>query len=217
MHYESDRHNDKLGEPSLTEMTASTMELLAKNQQGYFLMVESGRIDHGHHAGNAYNALHDTIELADAGDYAVNHTNPDETLIIVTADHSHVFTLAGYPKRGNPILGKVISVGSDQPKLAADGLPYTTIGYMNGRGFHDFHDETDADTVYDSEITEGRADLSLIDTQRPGFHQEAHVPLESETHSAEDVSIYAKGVAAELVSGVNEQNMIFHIMNEVLY
>jgi alkaline phosphatase len=192
------------------------MTLLAKNQQGYFLMVESGRIDHGHHAGNAYNALHDTIELAEAVDYAVNHTNPDETLIMVTADHSHVFTLAGYPKRGNPILGKVISVGSDQPKLAADGLPYTTIGYMNGRGFHDFDDETDADSVYDAEITEGRSDLSSIDTQRPGFHQEAHVPLESETHSAEDVSIYARGVGAELVSGVNEQNLIFHIFKEVL-
>lgn len=133
MQYEADRQNDIAGEPSLTEMTKKAIDVLDNNRKGYFLMVESGRIDHGHHAGSAYNALSNTIEFSNAVKAAVESVDMTETLIIVTADHSHVFTIAGYPKRGNPILGKVVSVGSDTPALAADGLPYTTLGYANGR------------------------------------------------------------------------------------
>lgn len=68
-------------------------------------MVESGRIDYGHHAGSADNALTDTIEFAKAVQAAVDSTDPEDTLIIVTADHSHVFTIAGYPKRRQPDSG----------------------------------------------------------------------------------------------------------------
>ena len=94
-------------------------------------MVESGRIDHAHHAGNAAGALEDTLAFADAVQAAVDSTDPEETLILVTADHSHVFTIAGYPKRGNPILGLARSeVGA--LLRASDGRPYTTLGYANG-------------------------------------------------------------------------------------
>ena len=215
MRYEADRKNDKAGEPSLSEMTQSAIELLANNDNGFFLMVEAGRIDHGHHAGNAYNALTDAIELSDAVEIAVNATDDKETLIIVTADHSHVFTMAGYPKRGNPILGKVINVGESEYALAHDNLPYTTLGYMNGLGHRHNQDETDSDGVYWDKkgAMTGRYDLSAVDTQASGFHQEALVPLESETHGGEDVGIYAQGPGGHLVTGVHEQNVIFHIMN----
>ena len=215
MRYEADRKNDKTGEPSLSEMTRSAIELLTKNDNGFFLMVEAGRIDHGHHAGNAHNALTDAIELSNAVQVAVDATNDDETLIIVTADHSHVFTMAGYPKRGNPILGKVINVGESQYALADDNLPYTTLGYMNGLGHRHNKDETDSDSVYRDQkgAMTGRYDLSNVDTQATGFHQEALVPLESETHGGEDVGIYATGPGAHLVTGVHEQNVIFHVMN----
>ncbi|WP_255558182.1 alkaline phosphatase [Zhongshania aquimaris] len=213
MQYEADRKNDVAGEPSLRDMTGKAIEILNKNSEGFFLMVEAGRIDHAHHAGNAYNALTDAVELSEAVAKAVELTNSDETLIIVTADHSHVFTIAGYPKRGNPILGTVVDIGSTSPSLAADGMPYTTVGYTNGLGFRDLGDETDADEGYNSAIDAGRQDLLLVDTQSPGFHQEALVPLGSETHAGEDVGVYAKGPGAALVSGTNEQNVIFHVMN----
>lgn len=210
MRYEADRKNDMLGEPSLKDMTMKAMDVLEKNKEGFFLMVEAGRIDHGHHAGNAYNALHDTIMLSDTVQAIKNRVNLDETLIIVTADHSHVFTIAGYPKRGNPILGKVVGINSEEPKLAADGKPYTTLGYMNGQGFADYGDETDANAH--DHMNVGRKDISKVDTQASGYHQEALVPRSSETHGGEDVGIYAIGPGSHLVSGVNEQNVIFHIM-----
>tara|TARA_R110001583_G_scaffold7158_9_gene35740 strand:- start:5387 stop:7195 length:1809 start_codon:yes stop_codon:yes gene_type:complete len=213
MQYEADRANDVAGEPSLSEMTSKAIDILDNNKKGFFLTVESGRIDHAHHAGNAYNALNDTIEFAKAVQMAIDNTNPEETLILVTADHSHVFTIAGYPKRGNPILGKVVGVGKTEASLATDGMPYTTLGYTNGRGYQNLGAETDADVAYDLDISAGRVDLTTIDTTTVGFHQEALVPRSSETHAGEDVAIFASGPGAHLVTGTNEQSLIFHIMN----
>lgn len=129
MQYEANRKNDIDKEPSLTQMTTKAIKILRKNKKGYVLIVEAGRIDHTHHAGNAYGALSDTIELSKAVQAADDLTNDSDTLILVTADHSHVFTIAGYPVRGNPILGKVKETdakgGNKGFSLAADNLPYT--------------------------------------------------------------------------------------------
>lgn len=219
MQYEADRSNDKAGEPSLSEMTEKAVKILDNNDKGFLLIVESGRIDHAHHAGNAYNALSDTIEMAKAVQTAVDNTNPEETLILVTADHSHVFTIAGYPKRGNPILGKVVSVGKTEPSKASDDKPYTTLGYNNGRGYYDLGQETDADAIY-SETHPPRSgrieDMTNVNTEAPGFHQETVVPRSSETHAGEDISLHAKGPGAHLVQGVVEQNVVFHLINQAL-
>lgn len=220
MQYEADREQDAGGEPSLSEMTARAIEILRRNQRGYFLMVEAGRIDHAHHAGNAYRALTDTIELSRAVSAARAMSSADDTLIIVTADHSHVFTMAGYPTRGNPILGKVI--GNDahgepehQPALADDGKPYTTLGYMNGPGYA--FDEEMVQSEKRRKPVAGRAQgLGHFDTTDRRFHQQALVPLASETHGGEDVAVYADGPGAWLVHGVMEQNVIYHIMREAL-
>jgi alkaline phosphatase len=146
--YEADRANDAAGEPSLADMATTAVDMLSKNRNGYFLMVEGGRIDHAHHAGNAYRALTDAIAFSDAV-RAVAAKVSSDTLIVVTADHSHTFTIAGYPVRGNPILGLVTEPGftlgnssnsyvnTSKTTQVNDmlGLPYTTLGYANGPGY----------------------------------------------------------------------------------
>jgi alkaline phosphatase len=220
MHYEADREQDAGGEPSLSDMTARAIEILRRNRRGYFLMVEAGRIDHAHHAGNAFRALTDTIELSRAVSTARAMTSDEDTLIIVTADHSHVFTMAGYPTRGNPILGKVI--GNDEhgepeskPVLAEDGKPYTTLGYQNGAGY-----SFNKDSVLSGKRRKPAAgrtqDLAGIDTTDPRFHQQSLVPLKSETHGGEDVAVYADGPGAYRVHGVIEQHVIYHIMKQAM-
>lgn len=213
MQYELDRDNDILGEPSLASMTEKAIQILDNNPKGFFLQIESGRIDHAHHAGNAAGALADTIEMARAVAVADRLTSDEDTLIIVTADHSHVMTIGGYVKRGNPILGKAIYAGASTPQLAADGLPFTTLTYTNGRGFCDLGTETDSDAGYGCAITSGRVDISSIDTLASGYHQEAIIPLTSETHAGEDIAVFGHGPGASLVRGTNEQNVIFHFMD----
>jgi alkaline phosphatase len=201
--YEADRAKDPAGEPSLTEMTEKSIQMLQKSKKGYFLHVEGGRIDHAHHAGNAHRALLDTIELSKAVKKAMEMTDPEETLIIVTADHSHVFTIAGYPHRGNDILGlakevPLVDGNPTAPSKAGDNMPYTTLGYQNGPGA----------------VSGARADLTSVDTTALGYLQQAVVPMGSETHAGEDVAIYATGPKAHLVHGSMEQNWIYHVMKE---
>ncbi|MEL7044037.1 MAG: alkaline phosphatase [Pseudomonadota bacterium] len=213
MAYASERAQTETNQPSLPAMTRKAIELLrASSDQGFFLMVEAGRIDHAHHAGNAFNALNDTIEFTEAVRVARAATDGDDTLIMVTADHSHVFTIAGYPRRGNPILGKVVPARTGEEALDENGMPYTTLGYMNGRGFRDFGEELNADRGYGDPPDAGRKDLSEVDTTQPGYHQEALVPLGSETHGGEDVAVYAAGPGASAAMGVQEQNRLFHVM-----
>lgn len=205
MQWEADRAKDGAGEPALSEMTRKSLEMLQASRTGFFLHVEAGRIDHGHHAGNAQRALLDTIELAKAVKTAYDMTDPKETLIIVTADHSHVFTMAGYPHRGNPILGLVKPVperDGEATSLARDvhDLPYTTLNYANGPG------------ARNKGANGGRPDLSQTDTSALDYKQEAIVEFKSETHGGEDVAIYASGPKAYLIHGTMEQNWIYHVM-----
>jgi alkaline phosphatase len=207
MQYEYDRPKDAAGEPSLAEMTTKAIDLLSQNKKGYFLMVEAGKIDIAHHAGNAFRALTETVALSDAVRAAVSKVDLNDTLVIVTADHSHTFVIQGYPMRGNNILGLVRRMGQDgqpEPGPAKDkqGKPYTTLGYINGPGA--------------KPTADGRADLSGVDTADPNYLQEAEIPLGSETHGGEDVAIFATGPNAYLVRGSMEENWIFYVMADAL-
>lgn len=217
MNYEYDRaESGGTGEPSLAEMTAKSIDILKKNSKGFVLIVEAGRIDHAHHAGNAARALYDTMALSDAVRVAMEKTSEKDTLLMVTADHGHVFTIAGYPTRGNPILGLVKTNDANGIPVVtnstdANGLPYTTVGYTNGMGYASL--ATGGDERYNFPVDAGRKDLNFVDTQSAGFHQEALVPLGVETHAGEDVAIFARGPNAALIQGTVEQNHIFHVMN----
>lgn len=204
MTYTVDRKPDT-SEPTLTDMTMEAVKRLGQDPDGYYLMVESGRIDHGHHEGKAGYALEEAVEFARAIQWAIDNTNPEETLILVTADHSHVFTIAGYPRRGNDILGLVVPPegggedGGDTgggPTLAADGKPYTTLGYANGPGA----------------VAMGAEGGRPVPETGVKARQQALVPSGSETHGGEDVALYAHGPGSERAKGVIEQNVIYQII-----
>ena len=214
MQFELDRESDTAGEPSLEEMTRATITRLSRNPEGFVLMVEGGRIDHAHHAGNAIRALEDTLAFDAAIAAALEMTSREDTLIIVTADHSHTFTINGYPQRGNPILGLVTAgASSEGGSLGADGMPYTTLSYANGPGACRETGKDDAGKpVFDC----ARYDLTNVDTTAPDFRQQSLVPLYSETHGGEDVAAFASGPGANLISGVIEQNELFHVMGRAI-
>lgn len=194
-------------EPTLAQMMAAALDRLASHPEGFYLLVEGGRIDHGHHDGRPGYALLETQALSEAIEVALSKVDLNETLILVTADHSHSFVITGYPTRGNPILGHV--VGNDAqgqpnkaPVLAADGHPYTTLGYLNGPGAVSGERRTPDTGIH--AVAQSLIPLSFL--QADGTYSN------SEQHGGEDVALYGIGVGSERVSGVIEQSEIFGIM-----
>ncbi len=228
MRYEIEREGDRGGEPSLAEMTAKALSLLQGHEPGYLLIVEGGRIDHGHHANSAHRALTETLEFARAVQVAVDATDVADTLIVVTADHSHPMTQSGYARRGNPILGL-----AEEPKphggtgLALDGAkqPFAVLSYAAGPGHPGKSNLQEAGPkryphgsprnlpVFEPGV---RPDLRDVDVAAPEHLQEAMVPRYSGTHSGEDVPVFARGPGAALFQGVQEQNFIYHALVDAM-
>lgn len=82
--------------PTLAEMTTKAIEILSKNKKGFFLFVEGGRIDSAHHDTHAHIAIDETVQFSKAVENAQLLVNSNETLIVVTADHAHTMSYAGY-------------------------------------------------------------------------------------------------------------------------
>lgn len=116
---------NKSQEPTLVEMTEAAIEVLSKGDKGFYLFVEGGNIDWAHHVNLAHVALDEAVMLSNAVARAVELTSRQDTLIVVSSDHSHTMTVNGYPHRGNDIFGY-------GKKPAADKLPYSTLSYANG-------------------------------------------------------------------------------------
>ena len=85
------------GEWQLTDYVRKGIELL-DNKKGFFLMTESGKIDWACHANDAAASIHDVLEMSNAVQAAVDFYNahPNDTLILVTADHETGGMAIGY-------------------------------------------------------------------------------------------------------------------------
>jgi alkaline phosphatase len=191
-------------QPSLQQMVAVALQRLQQDEQGYSLVIEAGRIDHGHHGGTAYKALSETQELHETVAWLLTQVDLNETLIVVTADHSHTLTLGGDATRGNPILGPMIgndAKGYPNRNVSVDknGHAYTSLTYRDGPGAMIARDD-----LVDH--------YQQPDYQQPEYQQVALVPMDYETHAGEDVALYAIGPQARLFSGTLEQHWVFHAL-----
>ncbi len=203
MTYDLDR--DPGSEPSLADMTTKAMDILGKNPDGYFLMVEGGRIDHALHETNAQRALQDTVAFDDAIKTAIDKMKLKDadlknTLIVVTADHDHTLVMNGYAKRTGKttasnagVLGLVKNVTTGANDLDADGVPYSILGFGNG-------ENRDGPALA---AANRRCRVSADD-----YHQEAAIrmPVGSETHGGTDVFLGAIGLGADNFHRLHDQH-----------
>ncbi|MEM0549922.1 MULTISPECIES: alkaline phosphatase [Aeromonas] len=208
MKYDLDR---PASEPSLAQMTLAAIKQLKEKKQGYFLMVEGGRIDHALHDTNAKRALQDTLAFDNAIKATldeVKKTDPElkNTLIVVTADHDHTLVLNGYAKRtgkttaDNPgVLGLVKNYETGEPSKDADGMPYTIIGFGNGY----------------NRVDGPRSSVAALDdatVSANDYHQEVVVKvgeIGNETHGGTDVFLGAVGRGAESFHGSLDNTAVF--------
>lgn len=191
MRFEPLRGSDPAGEPSLVEMTETAIRILSRNPKGYFLMVEGGRIDQALHMNNVEGAIAETSAFDDAVRRALEMTSETDTLVIVTADHSHPLTLAGAPPIGRRADGSEDLAVTRQSLLGpggtdVKGVPYPTLTFANGPG--------------------------ALQPRPATADRPALVPLLSSTHAGEEVFVAARGPGSERVHGFITNTQIFEIM-----
>jgi len=229
MAYELDRVKQNIDQPSLSDMTEKALGVLSKNDKGFFLMVEGGRIDHALHGTNAKRALEDTLAFDAAIQTALDYMNKKDpglknTLVVVTADHDHAIAFNGYPKIGNPILGLVNGYADGKPTKAADGKPYTTLVFGNGgRPNATAGSDVNAEDGNKKWIAPTRAkgaerdDQTAMDTTDDNFLQEVGINLGSpgaETHGGGDVMLFAGGAGSKIFKGTMENTKVFNKVKE---
>ncbi|MCA3869429.1 MAG: alkaline phosphatase, partial [Burkholderia sp.] len=201
LEYELDRVAGK-GEgptqPSLADMTSKAIDVLSKNSNGYFLMVEGGRIDHALHGTNAKRALEDTAAFDEAIRVALSKVDLSNTLIVVTADHDHTMTINGYSKRGNPILDISRNYRDGQPSKDADGNTYTTLVFGNGAN------RPNVRTSVDSATATNEAYLQEVGVRMGSAG--------SETHGGGDVMLFADGADAKAFKGTIDNTKVFGLV-----
>lgn len=89
----TDRFPDQ---PDLVAQTQAALTVLSRNQNGFVLMVESGRIDKYSHSLDWERSVYDTIMLDNAVKVAMDFAGKrNDTLIIVVPDHAHAMSIAG--------------------------------------------------------------------------------------------------------------------------
>ncbi|XP_013118969.1 alkaline phosphatase [Stomoxys calcitrans] len=184
---------DPATKPTLSEMTEAALNHLSRNENGYFIFIEGGLIDQAHHSGQAKLSLDETLEMEKAVQLAVTMTNAADTLIVVTSDHGHPLTIAGYPDRGTDILGL------NQDDVDSNGIKYASLNYAVGS--HQYLDENGK-----------RINLEGIISDEPGFIHPSQIPIYGGVHSGEDVGVFARGPHSHLFRGVMEQNTIPHLI-----
>jgi len=201
MSYELDR--DATKEPSLSQMSVKAVDILSKNANGFFLMVEGGRIDHALHGNNAARALADTKAFDDAIQAVIDKVktfDPEltNTLIVVTADHDHGMAFNGYGKRGTDILGPNINYVTGTPSKDANGVTYGNLVFANGSKRADVRVDVDAATMTSKD-----------------YLQEAVIRkggVGSETHGGGDVKLHAAGAGAKTFKGTIDNTKVFGLV-----
>jgi len=151
-----------------------------------------GLIDIANHYTQAGYALDELLEFEKAIQLARDITDIEDTLIVVTADHGHAVSIAGYPGRGTPILGV------NHHDADINGVKYSVLNYAAGPNQY---------------LDESGQRIPLEDILGPdNAITPSYIPTEIGVHSGEDVGIWASGPQSHLFTGVMQQHTIPHLM-----
>ena len=222
-------------QPDLTEMTQSAIDVLSRNPNGFFLMVEAALIDKFNHPLDWERAAFDTIMLSNAVQIAKDFakTHPD-TLIIVTPDHTHSGSISGvvHDEKPGPLREKVGVYAEagfpNYPKADIQGYPNRIdvskrIAFFYGAypdHYETMHPKLDGTFVPAIKDESGKfvANPKYLQLQEDAIHVGGNLPVnqESGVHAADDAVLNAMGPGSEKFKGFMDNTEVFKIMVQSL-
>jgi alkaline phosphatase len=227
----TDNLGDFTDQPGLVDMTVTALDVLAQNENGFYLMVESGSVDKQLHPLDQERALSELIEFDNAIAAAIEWAaeNAPETLIVVTADHGHGYEVFG------TVDTEVFNAAEDDAGRRAGIRVYADAGFP---GYEDADGDTYPDTwdvpiVFAGQVNNhpdytedfqvspvprvpavADADGNYMDNPDDdpnGIVMTGNLPLDSSTgvHTLQDVPVFAAGPGADFFGKVMDNTEIF--------
>lgn len=222
-------------QPDLTEMTQSAIDVLSRNPNGFFLMVEAALIDKFNHPLDWERAAFDTIMLSNAVQIAKDFAkkSPD-TLIIVTPDHTHSGSISGvvHDDKPGPLREKVGVYASagypNYPKADTKGYPNQIdvskrLAFFYGNypdHYETMHPKLDGTFVPAVKDASGKyvANPKYIQLQEDAIHMGGNLPTHQAVgvHTADDAVLNAMGPGSEKFKGFMDNTEVFKVMVQSL-
>jgi len=205
---ELDREETK--QPSLSEMTDAAINVLKKDKDGFFLMVEGSQIDWAGHAHDAAWAMADSEAFEEAVQAAVEFAKKDKnTLVVVAADHdTGGMSVGGYGEydANLEILRDVTATGD----FMAEALNEEQ---SNAKEVVKKYAEIDLTEEEISQIRNAEEPANAINEV---ISKRALVGWTSTEHTGTDVPLYAFGPQADLFAGLHNNTDLPHLFAEAL-
>ncbi|MCL9661473.1 alkaline phosphatase [Paenibacillus hunanensis] len=219
MDYDMDR--DPAKQPSLAEMTSKAIEILSKDQDGFFLMVEGSKVDWSAHANDPIGIISDVNAFDKAVAEALAFAKKDgNTLVIASTDH----------------MNGGLTIGDRETSNNYDELPLSTFidplkkAKVTGEGIEKLLNSDRSNIVQVMSESFGITDLtadeiaaikatkagSMNYTVGPIISKRAHIGWTSNGHTGGDVVLYSYGPGGKQLTGLVENTDLARYMESAL-
>ncbi|MCO5388351.1 alkaline phosphatase [Desulfosporosinus sp.] len=240
--YEIDREADELG---LADYVKKGIEVL-NNNKGFFMMVEGGKIDWANHANDATASIYDTVAFDDSVKVAFDFykAHPNDTLILVTADHECGGMTIGYSLTGySTHFEKLQPVTMSYQEFDKISKQYKETNPANPK-LEDLSDKIKAAygldiatlTSYESSLLSNAFAKFMSTTTKPSNDQEnvlygtynplsvtlshiinnkAGLSFASYSHTGVPVPVYAVGTGSEMFDGYYDNTKVYYKLSSI--
>lgn len=226
MSYEIDR--SATAEPSLAEMADKTLQVLSKSRNGFFAMIEAGRIDHAAHRNDAPATIREVLAFDEAVGVAMNFVKKNPaTLLIVTADHETAgMALVGHSKQSKDYVGMDLQA-IEKSKVSFESM----VGKWGKKPTPEKIQEVvkqsmDIDLTDDEARTVADDAIKKLDPYNYNYdylHSLAfvlrpylRVGWGSQTHTASPLFLFGEGPGSQRIRGLMHNTEIFTVMKAAL-
>ncbi|WP_243387144.1 alkaline phosphatase [Bacillus kexueae] len=203
--YNLDREDTQV--PSLAEQLSKAIEVLEREDDGFVIMVEGGRIDHAGHANDIHSVVQETLEFDEAVKVALEYAKQDgETSVMVTADHETggltigsrnvydtYFDIFKKVTASSEIIGKELEEAEDRDDVRKIVEKYTGINDLTEEEVSLILDGKEWDGTESSYGREGGFNAVISKRALIGWTGHGHTGV--------DVSVYAYGPVARYLTG----------------
>jgi alkaline phosphatase len=222
-------------QPDVADMTRAAIQVLSRNKDGFFLMVEAALIDKFNHPLDWERAVYDTIMLSNAVQVAKDFAGTrNDTLIIVTPDHTHGLAIVGTVDDAKPGADMRDKVGTyaeagypNYPAPDKDGYPPSVdVSKRLAIFFADFPDYYETyrpklDGTFEPAVKDATGKQFVANEKYKSDAAQlrgGNLPRSSDVgvHSADDAVLTASGPGSERFRGFMDNTEVFRVMTEAL-